>query len=327
MEHYVYIYLDPRKPGNYSFEEIVLNFRPFYVGIGKNNRDTSHLKEARDFYKYSILKRQRLNKYKICIIRCLERNGLKPIILRLSENLSREKAQELEIKLITHWGRKNNGTGFLSNMTPGGEHLNLKNKNTESFTKWWKLIDPNGKEYIIHGLTDICNKYSLSPSKLIQVANGKRNNHKGWNCYRIKNGIIIIKDKKLLTKEERYNEKFGKNVSKSLKGKRFSENHIKNLRKPKTGNTLTKTKEFMEGKKKGAEKRKGTKVLSITKNWQFISPDKIIYNVKGMKDICNKFNLTPSIISKISKTGKKYKNWQVYSLPANFFEFNKESII
>jgi len=38
MIHYVYIYLDTRKPGNFIYDDMLFNFEPFYVGQGKNNR-------------------------------------------------------------------------------------------------------------------------------------------------------------------------------------------------------------------------------------------------------------------------------------------------
>ena len=326
--YYVYIYLDPRKPGNYFYENQKFNFQLFYIGLGKNKRDISHLKEAKDYYKYDFNRRNRLNKYKICILRLLERNNLKPIIIRVFENLSREEAGKIEIAIIAHWGRKNSKTGFLSNMTAGGEaSINRHTeKSKECFTKWWKLINSDGKEFVVHGLTDICKKYNLNPTNLAQVANGNRNNHKGWNCYRIENGVTIIKDKTLLSKEEHYGKQFSKNVSDANKGRKFTEEHKNHLRKPKKGNTLTKTQSFMNGKKEGAEKRKGTKVLSITKNWQFISPDEKIFNVKGMKEFCEKNNLIPSSISQIAKTGECHKKWKAKELPINFFKNNIPSL-
>ena len=36
--HYVYAYLDPRKPGKYSYKGLNVSFlyEPFYIGKGKN---------------------------------------------------------------------------------------------------------------------------------------------------------------------------------------------------------------------------------------------------------------------------------------------------
>lgn len=48
-EYYNYIYLDPRKPGKYEYENLdfCLLYEPFYVGKGKDKRYLSHIKEAK----------------------------------------------------------------------------------------------------------------------------------------------------------------------------------------------------------------------------------------------------------------------------------------
>ncbi len=241
--YYIYVYLDPRKSGQYYYENNEFKFRPFYVGLGKNKRDISHLKEARDFYKYDKNKRNKLNKYKIAILRILDKENIKPIIIRVKEDLSKESAIQEEIKLIAHWGRKSAKDGFLSNMSAGGECPDVCHtiETRKKLNKWWKLIDPNDKEYIVNGLTEICQKKNLNPSKLATVASGINYRHKGWNCYRIEEGNIIIKDKILVSKENHYNKEFGRKVSSANKGRKFTEEHKKALRKPKKGNTLTKT--------------------------------------------------------------------------------------
>lgn len=45
--YYLYIYLDPRKSGHYSYDSLASFFyEPIYVGKGNGNRLVSHLKEA-----------------------------------------------------------------------------------------------------------------------------------------------------------------------------------------------------------------------------------------------------------------------------------------
>ena len=41
-DFYVYVLLDPRKPGNIKYGEYLFEFEPFYVGLGKGNRWKSH---------------------------------------------------------------------------------------------------------------------------------------------------------------------------------------------------------------------------------------------------------------------------------------------
>jgi len=42
---YIYVYLDPCKPGNYKYGKYKFDYEPFYVGKGRNNRWMVHIKE------------------------------------------------------------------------------------------------------------------------------------------------------------------------------------------------------------------------------------------------------------------------------------------
>ena len=83
-EYYVYLYL--REDGT-----------PYYVGKGKNNRAFS--KNGRSVH-------LPLDKTKIIFY---------------SKNLTEDEAFELEKELIKKYGRKDNGTGILRNLTDGGD--------------------------------------------------------------------------------------------------------------------------------------------------------------------------------------------------------------
>ena len=121
-QYYVYIYLDSRKPGDYSYtdketgEIFKFNYEPFYVGSGKDGRWKFHL------YESSWKPKKTTNRLKCNTIKkIIKETGKDPIILKLSENLFEEKSKELEILFIKIIGRKDLGLGPLTNMTDGGE--------------------------------------------------------------------------------------------------------------------------------------------------------------------------------------------------------------
>lgn len=124
---YTYIYLDPRKSGtfNYINEEYDLKFdyEPFYIGKGTNNR-------CNEGIKYS-LKNKSHKCHKSNKIKNIFKENLKPIIIKIFENISEKEAYEHEIKLIKIIGRTENN-GPLTNLAPGGEGGGSKH------TKEWK---------------------------------------------------------------------------------------------------------------------------------------------------------------------------------------------
>jgi hypothetical protein len=111
--HYVYIYLDPRKPGNYTYEKYNFEYEPFYVGKGKESRYKQHLKE-------SLLKNDG-NRLKANKIKKIQRLGYEIPILKFKEDISEDESITLEIELIKTIGRIDKKTGPLTNLTDGGE--------------------------------------------------------------------------------------------------------------------------------------------------------------------------------------------------------------
>jgi hypothetical protein len=49
--HYIYIYLDPRKKGSYSYGKNSFEYEPFYVSKGIKQRMFDHLKIAKNIRK------------------------------------------------------------------------------------------------------------------------------------------------------------------------------------------------------------------------------------------------------------------------------------
>ncbi len=109
---YVYVLLDPRKPGYYQYGDKCFDFEPFYIGKGCRNR--------KDFHKYEKLDKKD-NSHKARKIRNIfKETGKDPIVQKIDRFLSEEDAFKREIEIISMIGRQNYG-GPLCNMTDGGE--------------------------------------------------------------------------------------------------------------------------------------------------------------------------------------------------------------
>lgn len=115
-EHYVYIYLNPLKRGNYDFGKFHFDYEPFYVGIGKGKRIDKHIIIAR--------MNKRLDKkksFKDNIILKILSQDKGPIRYKLYKNITLDSAKRLEIHLIRLIGRRDLNEGSLVNHTIGGD--------------------------------------------------------------------------------------------------------------------------------------------------------------------------------------------------------------
>lgn len=112
--YYIYLYLDPRKNGNFVYSEYIFEYEPIYVGKGVGNRYKEHLRNSR-------LNLPTGNKIKQGKLKKILSEGLKPIIVKLHENLSEENSLKLEKDIIFKIGRIINKTGPLTNLTEGGD--------------------------------------------------------------------------------------------------------------------------------------------------------------------------------------------------------------
>ena len=109
---YVYVYLDPRKPGDYNYGDYHFDYEPFYVGKGHNTRSECHL-SGNNYNKHfdnTIKKIQN-----VC--------NTDPIIIKHQEMLLEQDSFNLEIKLIATIGRSDLKIGPLCNKTNGGEGI------------------------------------------------------------------------------------------------------------------------------------------------------------------------------------------------------------
>lgn len=126
MEYYVYAYLNPLEIIDEKFCDIIFNYRPIYIGKGKNNRITSHFSHRK---RYKTLFYNKLNK--------MINNDNTPIITKLKTFKNESDAIEFEKLLISEIGRTKNG-GYLYNTTDGGDGVSGYRFSKESISKMIK---------------------------------------------------------------------------------------------------------------------------------------------------------------------------------------------
>lgn len=112
--YYIYVYLDTRKKGSYSYGDFHFEYEPFYIGKGINDRYLTHLKIANG-------SRKGKNNLIISKIRSILNDGFEPKIIKVIEDLTRENYDSYEISTIKEIGKLCDGLGPLLNITDGGD--------------------------------------------------------------------------------------------------------------------------------------------------------------------------------------------------------------
>ena len=250
-EFYIY-YL--RRPDKIDPEDETKG-QPFYVGKGCDCRIYDHRKEAqRELHKSGR------KTYKISIIHSLWKQGLDFEEDISIKDLTEVEAFEIEEMAICYYGRHNNGTGILANMTDGGGGSYGRICNDETKKKIGKAnAGENGAWYGKH----------LSEETRLKISNfhkgkAKTDKHKA-NMSKAMMGRFISKETRLKMREAKVGKKqpqeliekrtksrnntikekglnlpwsggkrtadFCEKVSKALKGKKKSPQHIENMKK------------------------------------------------------------------------------------------------
>lgn len=117
-DHYVYIYMDPRRAGHFLYGDLTFDHEPFYVGSGRGYRKNYHLSETDDNCK---------NKPKHFKIKKIKSCGLLPIIHVFKNGLTKAESIQLESEVMLKIGFKFNKTGPLLNFkTSYDENIQVK---------------------------------------------------------------------------------------------------------------------------------------------------------------------------------------------------------
>ena len=125
----------------------------YYIGKGCGSRHKAHIRDA---------KANRNNKkFAVRVTKKILDTGKEPIISIIQNNMSEEDALSLEIKLIAEYGRRDTGTGILTNCTDGGDRgatglsPEAKAKQVSGIIEWSKnhrVVDAEYKKRISDGL-------------------------------------------------------------------------------------------------------------------------------------------------------------------------------
>lgn len=193
-EYYVYIYLDPRKPGKFYFPGFNLSFlfAPIYIGKGKNFRMEEHL------YKTARKRKSFFSN----VLRKIINEGLTPIRFKLLENLTQEEAFENEINFIKTIGRRDLGNGTLLNFSDGG--MGGKGGNVK------RVLSEEGRR-------KLCEARRLNPTR-----KGKKN-----SLEHIKKCI----EKRILNNSYKHTDETKEKMSNLKLGKKLNKEHIESLKK------------------------------------------------------------------------------------------------
>ncbi len=175
-KYYVYIYLDPRKIGSWNYETISFFNEPFYVGMGQKGRMDSHLDKSR-----LVGHTPKVGKMKKILAL-----GIEPVRTKLYECLTKEEAEDLEAKLISHFGRLDLKTGPLTNLTGGGKYTGKISSPTgkNKYTPNSKRVDQFDKQGNFikkwERIKDIALETNIGPSAIYNCCLGKASHAGGF---------------------------------------------------------------------------------------------------------------------------------------------------
>ena len=295
--YYVYVYLDPTKPGIYNYGNVGFPWEPFYVGKGKDSRLYDHLTEL------NLVS----NSHKNNRIKSIFKENKKPVILRILTELTENQALKLESEFIEVIGRRITNTGPLTNIRKGGEDSSLSGKfhSLELREKWKK--ERSGSGNTMYG-----KKHSDETKKKISNSlKGRSRSKEQIEKQRLKvKGRILSEETKSKISEKRKlnwkNLEYRNNIINSLTGHKHSCETKEKIRKTAIGRRVSsKTKKKMSQTHKRRYKNKSERNKtgnSVSKTYIVVHPSGKEEKVIGLVDFCRTNNLvTSSVYEAISK--------------------------
>ena len=204
-----------------------------------------------------------------------------------------------------YWIEKYNTYEDGYNLTEGGNNRIIYEKRYKEF----ELMSPEGKIIKGKNIKKFCEENKLPYSNINNLLLGKGKSCKGW---KLPNTKLVGKQSYALTISREYeimspNGEIikGKNVSKFCRKYDLSISAIINV--------LNEKLYSHKGWKLSCTELVGGKMTSkkLEKEYKLISPDGIVYEGKGVRTLCRKFNLYEGSISEVlNEKRKHYKGWK-----------------
>ena len=165
-KYYIYIYLNPLKPGKFNYQDLNFDFEPIYVGKGTGKRIHYHLTSCQNKNNKAGYRRLFYQK-----LRKIIRLGHTPKVIVFKNYLTESESFEIEKELISKIGRRITKEGPLCNNSKGGEGPSGAVKPRYSVC----VYDNSGKIIAVEKSVKICSiKYNVSELTIYKHLRGER---------------------------------------------------------------------------------------------------------------------------------------------------------
>lgn len=211
--YYTYVYLNPLKPGRFSYGDFVTFFyEPFYVGKGSGLRILVHANEKKPE-----------NNHRFNTIKIIKENNInmKDYIIKTIDYIDNDTSLEFEKKYIKIIGRHDKNLGPLTNHTDGGDGC----------------------------IGEIRKGKPLSEKHKLSLCKAQKGKHKYYPNLEIKNKIGIKTKERWKNKTEEEKNVIKNKIRNTLKGRKLTEEHKENIRIKLLGRKITWNKKISESNK------------------------------------------------------------------------------